>query len=728
MRYKGDIMKGQRILLAAGLAAGLALLVLAALTGHPSQAAPACDRYVVVGGDDSAGNDCSNPATPCKTIQHALERADPDDVICVADRSDLAGPTTYYAPISLFTSSVTLDGAWQAACGGTCAFVSAPCAPQNVVIDGKGAARVIEIVGGSPTIYCFTITGGNAGGAASNPNRGGGIAAWDAAPIILDNIITANYGCRACSSGQGRGGGIYLVNAPAAAMISGNLIANNTAASNTTGWGGGVYLENASPQVLSNTIQHNRAGHLAGNGGGIAVVGGSPLIADNHVLTNTAGENNFGYGGGVFVMSSSPVTIERNRIEGNVALRGTATGGLYSRGGGLFFDGPLAVIRDNHVAGNVATRSAGGQGGGMGLHGLSASAAVEGNVVTGNRASYTADGDGGGMYLLECNAVVADNHVFGNIASSSPPAYGGGIYVDGGGGLIRNNAITGNSTVVYSAGQWAYGGGMAIVESSACAQDNLIAQNEAVVGDEASGVGGGVYVWRGAPRFMGNQVLSNTAGSGNVAEGHGGGFALLSSAPWLEGNIITGNRAPGAVGGLGGGVHIASCAAFTLTNNIIAHNGISATVGAPAAGSGVEISYSRGQMAHNTIVANSSGGGNGVHIIGMSDVLLYNHIIISQTVGIVNATPLSSTVTADHTLFEGNGANYGSGVTSVNEVAGPANLTGNYHLRSGSGAIDRALPLAWATQDVDGDPRPLGAGPDVGADETRFVYLPLVLR
>jgi uncharacterized repeat protein (TIGR01451 family) len=41
---------------------------------------------------------------------------------------------------------------------------------------------------------------------------------------------------------------------------------------------------------------------------------------------------------------------------------------------------------------------------------------------------------------------------------------------------------------------------------------------------------------------------------------------------------------------------------------------------------------------------------------------------------------------------------------------------GDYHIRSGSGAIDTGLD-AGVTQDIDGDSRPLGAGYDIGADE-----------
>jgi hypothetical protein len=52
----------------------------------------------------------------------------------------------------------------------------------------------------------------------------------------------------------------------------------------------------------------------------------------------------------------------------------------------------------------------------------------------------------------------------------------------------------------------------------------------------------------------------------------------------------------------------------------------------------------------------------------------------------------------------------------------------NYHLRPDSPAIDVGIDVG-VTSDVDGDSRPIGDFPDIGADEVRLRnFLPLVLR
>lgn len=76
-------------------------------------------------------------------------------------------------------------------------------------------------------------------------------------------------------------------------------------------------------------------------------------------------------------------------------------------------------------------------------------------------------------------------------------------------------------------------------------------------------------------------------------------------------------------------------------------------------------------------------------------------------------------------------ANDEDGIRGTNPVDGDPAFTdpdgGDYHLSGGSAAVDVGV-LAGIDTDIDGDARPLGSAPDIGADEARFVFLPLVLR
>ncbi|MEJ2211596.1 MAG: right-handed parallel beta-helix repeat-containing protein [Anaerolineae bacterium] len=713
------------------------LLVSALAFGGSVVAQGSCDRYVV-GGAGSDSGDCSDESQPCETVQYAIHQASGGDVICVADLLSAPGPTTYHETLAI-SRSLTLDGKWQATCTAaafSCSFTPVACAPENVVLDAGGTGRVVTIQGDiTPTVDCFTITGGDAAGLGGDPgttvenDAGGGIYSRDAAPIIVNNVITANYGCDLCPAAYGRGGGVYLLNASASAVISGNLIANNVADNSTWGEGGGIMVRDSDAQIRHNTIQYNRAGLSAGDGGGIVVRDGTPIVADNDVLHNVAGQSVVGMGGGIFVWSTTPATLERNTIEYNQAISGASVSNLISRGGGICYLGnptATATIRDNIIHENIASPlSPAGYGGGIYLEGLVSPSIVQGNTLDGNIAGFNSSGNGGGIYTIDSDVTISDNDLSGNSATwAGAQGEGGGIYVEGGTALLQANSITSN----YGAGfpgfpstATGYGGGIAISNSLTIVQDNWIVGNHATNAYE-TGSGGGIYGLRSELQILGNTVDGNKATPGDW--GYGGGIYLEDSLPLVDANTILNNVAADGVHGRGGGVRLTLCSPFTLTNNVVARNAASEL------GSGVAVAVmSGGHVAFNTLVDNSDGDGVGVHVDIGSDVALYANIILSHTTGIVNADVAGSSISADYTLFEANTTDYGAGVSSSHEVAGPAALLADYHLAGTSGAIDQAPPLSWVNHDIDGQHRPMGAASDVGADEyVPPIYLPLVLR
>ena len=145
----------------------------------------------------------------------------------------------------------------------------------------------------------------------------------------------------------------------------------------------------------------------------------------------------------------------------------------------------------------------------------------------------------------------------------------------------------------------------------------------------------------------------------------------------------------------------------------------------------------------SAIARNHGGDGSGLHVSGAgSTVALTNTILVSHTVGITVAA--GNTATLEATLWgtdtwanRTDWGGEGTSPTAGNLWGDPAfedPAAGDYHIRSGSAAIDAGVD-AGVSQDIDGDPRPMGSGNDLGADELPFIvdddwylYLPIVLR
>jgi len=221
--------------------------------------------------------------------------------------------------------------------------------------------------------------------------------------------------------------------------------------------------------------------------------------------------------------------------------------------------------------------------------------------------------------------------------------------------------------------------------------------------------------WSGTT-LNGNTITINTV------NGSGGGLYLLGSAATLNGNTVAANTA----GYVGGGLHLDFSDA-TLINNVIAGNRVECK------GSGLHIEGSSPRLLHTTIARNSGGDGSGLyatdgyrHPYGYSSsVALTNTILVSHTTGV--CVTAGNTVTLEATLWGtdtwANETDWGCGGTvitgSVNIWGDPvfvAPHAGDYHIGPGSAAIDVGVN-AGVTVDIDGEPRPVGAGYDVGADE-----------
>jgi uncharacterized repeat protein (TIGR01451 family) len=433
------------------------ILFILALMGITVQVVYAAGpRYVAPGGSDS-GNNCASIATPCATIQHAVDVADPGDVIKMSAGA-YTGVNSYegLSQVVYISKSVTLQG------GYTSAFTEPPNPAANpTTLDAQGQGRVIYIVNTiTVTIEGLRITGGNATGqdASFEGDIGGGVYAVTATVTLSGNTIFNNVANT--SKRYGLGGGIGMGHN--IVTLQGNHILSNTAGTTNglivSGEGGGVYLFNSLATLNDNTIQNNLASLTGeGDGGGVAVSYGTKAIFNNNIiLGNTAskGFNVEGYGGGVFLFQSEAV-LNRNLILHNTAN----LSGWIGIGGGLLLRDAKATLAGNSILSNTASLSSDiGAGGGIGLR-YDSEISLEGDLIQGNRALGSTLSQGGGLYFEGWGMNPHNNRLTNTvIISNQVNQQGGGIFVGGKNSLqllhptIAHNT-GGDGSGVYAAAQ-----------------------------------------------------------------------------------------------------------------------------------------------------------------------------------------------------------------------------------------------------------------------------------
>jgi parallel beta-helix repeat protein len=328
---------------------------------------------------------------------------------------------------------------------------------------------------------------------------------------------------------------------------------------------------------------------------------------------------------------------------------------------------------------------------------------ITGSDAAGLRGPPWGDDAGGGMYVISATATINNNRVFSNTAE-----FGGGLYLESSAATFSGNTVGSNTA------EGGGGGGLCLYHSDATLSGNTVISNTAYGG-------GGLGLFNSTPTLSGNTVSGNTADSG-------GGLYLVASTATLSGNTVISNTATYAYGG-GLRLYLSSA---TLTNDVVADNQASWK------GSGLFIESSALRLLHTTIACNSGGDDSGVHVTDdgwvYSTVALTNTILVSHSVGI--SVTGGNTVTVNSILWHGTPITISQATTATvavqNQHQGdPLFAVDGYHLMEGSAAIDKGVDAGVAT-DIDGDSRPQGSAPDLGADERAGigtdVYLPIILK
>jgi hypothetical protein len=322
---------------------------------------------------------------------------------------------------------------------------------------------------------------------------------------------------------------------------------------------------------------------------------------------------------------------------------------------------------------------------------------------------------GGGIHIQDGRITISHCQVVHNDGGER----GGGIYVASGTVTIENNTISRNSSTLDGAGIHVESGTVDILQ-------NLITFNGSP--DE----GGGIYVASGTVNIDDNDISHNTAGNA------GGGMKLSDG---LVLGAVGGNRFVGNQASLGGGL-LTDRAGIRFHDNVVMDNeGLCALVFSHQAGdvtrawnnivahneqAALLVEGGMAHLTHNTI----SDHPRSAIAADLGAVLVFDNNIIARSVDSSGSIQLwNGTLAGRNNLFWANAADP---VAGTDPLFGDPRFRdrpgGDYHLLRESPAIDSGVDMLITT-DIDGQARPHGPAPDVGADEYySLVYLPILIR
>jgi len=216
-------------------------------------------KYVTTAGNDS--NSCSTPASPCLTINAAVNKASAGEAIYIAD--GIYSENVQNLMLNI-TKDLTFSGNWNNT------FTSQS---GNTIIDGQLLRGVFKInLGVDANIYDITVRNGYASQGAGIYNQGN---------LTLKNVAIANN--RTFNDGAGiyqQSGQLNLENV---------TISNNTAKSS----GGGIYVYDGTVTINNSTITQNFVadpGALA-IGGGLSNYFNKPVTIKNAVIAGNGSES-----------------------------------------------------------------------------------------------------------------------------------------------------------------------------------------------------------------------------------------------------------------------------------------------------------------------------------------------------------------------------------------------------------------------------------------------------
>jgi len=443
---------------------------------------PGTTRYVAPNGQDS-GN-CTSSASPCRTIQYAVNQAASGDTILVA-----AGVYTYEqgvdpCPFLQTRAVVCVRGKNLKIRGGFSLNNWQLFSPNEnpTIIDGENKFRGVVVNGYNVQrthleMSGFRIQNGLAQGPTYlNPYEpgamGGGLWAL-LASVSLQDMLFLNNKAIGANTTSGDGGGadgaaIRIESSPldTTSVIERVVFENNTSIGGNGPDRGGVafgalFIYKSNVLIQDALFKNNLAQAGSSNGSGVSKRDG--LNAD-------------ALGGAIGIEFGNVVTLKRVRIVGNQVKGGSGSiyGGGAFGGGILVEDTNLFEMYDSIVEGNIAKAGSGQNAGNAGGGGISSQNTellrIERSMIVSNSSiggdttingNPAGTGSGGGLYVFSTrptisyqatmtNLIIADNRSqqgqgsLGPINSAGAGAVFHGIKAD-----ISHATIAGNQLDPY---------------------------------------------------------------------------------------------------------------------------------------------------------------------------------------------------------------------------------------------------------------------------------------
>jgi uncharacterized repeat protein (TIGR01451 family) len=217
---------------------------------------------------------------------------------------------------------------------------------------------------------------------------------------------------------------------------------------------------------------------------------------------------------------------------------------------------------------------------------------------------------------------------------------------------------------------------------------------------------------------MGNPIIQNNIFSGNSGYGLSNG----NGSPTIQNNAFTGNLSSGLFSGFGNP---------TIQNNTFASNlgdGLFNASGSPIIqnntfigndGDGLGNAYGNPTIINNTFTGNS---GCGLYNWGGNPIVQNNTFTSNLGGGLYNFSSYPPVLDYND-VWNNTGGDYLGVAPGVHDISADPLLVdpahGDFHLAPGSPCIDAGDPVNYPPTDFEGDPRPQGLAPDIGADEYR---------